>query len=112
MGRQQDAAGQHRKCCRKQRPPEARRMTRPVRREQSADAADQEHPAQDERDRKARKRRRDHRGDAEDRKQDALEQEGLPMRLHPRAHFGLQLVEVVGKGHCSSPGKVTQRGLF
>ena len=88
--RQQQHAGEHGQRGRDQRPPEARCAARPIGHDQPADAADQEHPAEEDRDRKARERRQDQRGNAENGEQDAFKQKGLPMRLHRLAHGGLQ----------------------
>ena len=65
---------------------------------------DQEHPAEEDRDGEARQRRRDHGGEAEDDEQDAFDQKGLPVLAHRGAHFGLQFGDVLGNGHCKSPG--------
>jgi hypothetical protein len=71
------------------------------------DAADQEHPAEEDGDRKARQRRHDHGGKAEDRQQDALEQKSLPVLAHRSTHLRLEFVQIVRKGHRSSPAAGT-----
>jgi hypothetical protein len=105
---QQDSAGQHRECRRDQRPPEARHVARPKGQHQTGNAADQEHPAEEDRNRKACERRHDHGAEAKNDQQDAFEQEGLPMLAHGGAHLGLKFAEFIRKGHGSTPGTGAQ----
>src|SRR6185436_16837880 len=56
---------------------------------------------------------------AEQGEHDAFEQEGLPVRLHPGGHFGLQLADawrdvlraILGKGHWKLPIPVASTEL-
>jgi hypothetical protein len=88
-------------------PPASTASAAEIRDHQPGDTGDPEHPAEEDRDRKARQRRHDHGGEAEDRQQDALEQEGLPMLAHRSTHLRLQFVQLVRKGHGSSPAAGT-----
>jgi hypothetical protein len=76
----------------------------------AGDAADQEHPAKEDGDGEACQRRHDHGGEADDGEQDAFEQEGLPMLAHGSVHFGLKFIQLVRKGHGSSPGTLLAQG--
>ena len=84
---------------RQQRPPEAGRVAHPERRHQADAAADQEQPADDQREGQRRHHRQDDRGDAQDDEDETLDQKQHPMVVDRAFDGTLHVVEPQRRGH-------------